>query len=68
METNNFLNFKLKRFFENLFSKLRGASSLVAQYAHNVPPFGLVGSNPTPATLRLINVIGSIDSFINCVP
>lgn len=50
METNNFLNFKLKRFFENLFSKLRGASSLVAQYAHNVPPFGLVGSNPTPAT------------------
>lgn len=49
METNNFLNFKLKKFFENLFSKLQSVRSLVSQYAHNVPPFGLEGSNPSSA-------------------
>lgn len=34
--------------------KLRGVRSLVSQCAHNAPPLGLVGSNPTPAIFALV--------------
>ena len=41
-------------YFQHKYFKLRSASSLVAQLAHNQPSLDLVGSNPTSAIKALV--------------